>query len=36
MITNPVSGGIDKSEFIEATALYATKENLNYVFIMIM
>tara|TARA_R110000868_G_scaffold112_5_gene1144 strand:- start:13802 stop:14653 length:852 start_codon:yes stop_codon:yes gene_type:complete len=31
MITNPVSGGIDKSDFIEATALYAAKENLNYV-----
>ncbi|WP_369752493.1 diacylglycerol kinase family protein [Flavobacterium sp. WC2409] len=31
MITNPVSGGIDKSEFIEATALYAAKENLNFV-----
>ena len=31
MITNPVSGDIDKSEFIEATVLYAAKENLNFV-----
>ena len=31
MIVNPVSGGIDKSGFIEATALYAANENLNFV-----
>ncbi|WP_248905419.1 diacylglycerol kinase family protein [Flavobacterium sp. K5-23] len=31
MISNPVSGGIDKSEFIEATALFAAKENLNFI-----
>lgn len=31
MITNPVSGGIDKSDFIEATALYAAKESLNFI-----
>lgn len=31
MIVNPVSGGVDKSDFIEATALRAAKENLNFV-----
>lgn len=31
MIVNPVSGGLDKSEFIEATALFAAGENLNFV-----
>lgn len=31
MIVNPVSGGIDKSEFIEATAVYAAKDNFNFV-----
>jgi diacylglycerol kinase (ATP) len=31
MVSNPVSGGIDKSEFIEATALFAAKENLNFI-----
>jgi diacylglycerol kinase (ATP) len=31
MISNPVSGGIDKSELIEATSLFAAKENLNFI-----
>lgn len=31
MIVNPVSGGIDKSEFIHAAANFAAKENLNFV-----
>lgn len=31
MVVNPVSGGIDKSEFIQATAHYANSENLNFV-----
>lgn len=31
MIVNPVSGGIDKSEFIQAAANFAAKENLNFV-----
>lgn len=31
MITNPVSGGVDKSEFIDAASNYAAKENLNFV-----
>ncbi|HEY4617516.1 MAG TPA: diacylglycerol kinase family protein [Flavobacterium sp.] len=31
MIVNPVSGGIDKSEFIEATAVFAAKDNFNFV-----
>ncbi len=31
MIVNPVSGGIDKSEFIKAAAIFAAKENLNFV-----
>jgi len=29
LIVNPVSGGIDKSEIIESTSLYAEKEGLN-------
>jgi len=31
MIANPVSGGIDKSEIIQAAANFAVKENLNLV-----
>ncbi len=31
LIVNPVSGGIDKSEFIDATANFAAKEDLNFV-----
>lgn len=31
MIANPVSGGIDKSEFIQAAANFAAKDNLNFV-----
>lgn len=31
MIVNPVSGGIDKSEFIEATADFAAGEGLSFV-----
>jgi YegS/Rv2252/BmrU family lipid kinase len=31
MIVNPVSGGIDKSEFIQATSNYATSKNLNFI-----
>jgi YegS/Rv2252/BmrU family lipid kinase len=31
MITNPVSGGVDKSEFIDAASNYAAMENLNFV-----
>lgn len=31
LIVNPVSGGIDKSEIIEATSLIADKEGLNFV-----
>jgi diacylglycerol kinase (ATP) len=31
MISNPVSGGIDKAEIIEATSLFAAKENLNFI-----
>lgn len=31
MIANPVSGGIDKSEFIQAAANFAAKHNLNFV-----
>jgi diacylglycerol kinase (ATP) len=31
MISNPVSGGFDKSVFIEATTVYAAKEDLNLV-----
>lgn len=29
LIVNPVSGAIDKTEFIDAAILFATKENLN-------
>ena len=31
MIVNPISGGIDKSELIEITALYAVKQYLNFI-----
>jgi diacylglycerol kinase (ATP) len=31
MIANPVSGGIDKSAFIEAAAIFAAKESLKFV-----
>lgn len=31
LIVNPVSGAIDKTEFIDAATLFATKENLNVV-----
>lgn len=31
LVVNPVSGSVDKSEFIDATKLFATKENLNLV-----
>ncbi|MBP6758220.1 MAG: diacylglycerol kinase [Flavobacterium sp.] len=31
LIVNPVSGAIDKSEFIDAATLFAMKENLNLV-----
>ncbi|EIA09184.1 transcription regulator protein [Flavobacterium frigoris PS1] len=31
MIVNPVSGGMDKSEFIHQAANFAAKENLNFV-----
>jgi diacylglycerol kinase (ATP) len=31
MVANPVSGGIDKADFIKATALFAANENLNFV-----
>ena len=31
LIVNPVAGGIDKSEIIEATSLFANKEGLNFV-----
>ena len=31
MVVNPVSGDIDKSEFIEAAAIFAAKENLSFV-----
>lgn len=31
MVVNPVSGGFDKSNLIEAVSLYAAKENLNFV-----
>ena len=30
LIANPVSGGMDKAEFITATAQYAAKEGFNY------
>ncbi len=29
LVVNPISGDVDKSEFIDATALFASKENLN-------
>lgn len=32
LIVNPVSGAIDKSEFIDAATLFAAKENLNIIF----
>lgn len=31
LVVNPISGSIDKSEFIDASTLFATKENLNLV-----
>jgi diacylglycerol kinase family enzyme len=31
LIVNPVSGAIDKTQFIDATILFATKENLNVI-----
>lgn len=31
MVVNPVSGDIDKSDFIEATALFTAKENMNFI-----
>ena len=31
LVVNPISGAIDKSEFIDATNLFATKENLNLI-----
>lgn len=31
MVVNPVSGGIDKLEFIDAAKLFAAKENLNFI-----
>lgn len=31
MVVNPVSGGIDKLEFIDAARLFAAKENLNFI-----
>lgn len=31
MVVNPVSGGINKSSFIDATYLYAGKENYNFI-----
>lgn len=31
MVVNPVSGAVDKSEFIDAAKLFAAKENLNVV-----
>lgn len=31
LVVNPVSGAIDKTEFIDATTLFATKENLNLI-----
>ena len=31
MIVNPISGGVDKSEFIVATAHFATTENLHFI-----
>ncbi|HEY6144154.1 MAG TPA: diacylglycerol kinase family protein [Flavobacterium sp.] len=34
IVVNPVSGAIDKSEFIDATTLFAAKENLNLILYM--
>ena len=31
LIVNPVSGAIDKTEFIDAATLFAAKENLNII-----
>jgi len=31
LVVNPISGAIDKSEFIDATTLFANKENLNLI-----
>lgn len=31
LVVNPISGAIDKSEFIDATTLFASKENLNLI-----
>ena len=31
VVVNPVSGAVDKSEFIDATTNFATKENLNLI-----
>lgn len=31
MVVNPVSGDIDKSDFIEATAFFTAKENMNFI-----
>lgn len=31
LVVNPISGDVDKSELIDATALFATKENLNLI-----
>lgn len=31
MVVNPISGDVDKSDIIEATALFAAKENLNFI-----
>ena len=31
LVVNPVSGAIDKTEFIDATTLFAIKENLNLI-----
>jgi diacylglycerol kinase family enzyme len=31
LVTNPVSGAVDKSVFIDAVVTYATKENLNII-----
>lgn len=31
LVVNPISGGVDKSEFIDATTLFAAKGNLNLI-----
>ncbi|MBA4317448.1 MAG: diacylglycerol kinase [Flavobacterium sp.] len=31
LVVNPISGDVDKSEFIDATTLFASKENLNLI-----